>query len=127
MPDVLEVDSSCDLLYHNWSQSLFPQLLVNTQEVNFSHLYGVLVYDSFAWGSTDKSEDFVGLSSCSDGNMPLLVKSRLSEVPSKEINWIIKSEYTIVVLNVMFSEKRVDKLGFIIIRHINCYPLKALW
>ena len=126
LPHVASVDSSCDLLDQNWSQSFGSQRFVNTQEVDLSLHKFLSSSIDVDWNTGDEAEKLILLST-SNSEQPIFLVAWWSQGPLQELDRVVEPEHVVVVFNIVLSEKIIHFFALLVVFDVDVAPLETGW
>lgn len=118
--------SSHHFLDNNLSQSFFPELSVDSQEVDFSHLHCLSVNLNSFWASYYRCHDFLVLW-VQHQKVKVFDEPRIANAPPELLLGISKSEIALCIFDVMVHQEFTNFINFVIIFGIESVPLETRW
>lgn len=104
LPHILDVDSTGNFFNQNRSKSLWSKFLVDTQEVDFSHLDSIILLEMHVnRNSWNEAHKLFGLND-SHTYEPIFVLTRRRKSPLKEFSRVIETEHIVIIFNVVFYQ-----------------------
>ena len=123
---VSHIDTTCHFFDEHRGESLLTELFVDAEEVHFCHNHVDSVHSHVNRNRSDEAEKFL-LLSASDSDVPILVIARGHESPLKEVDRVVKSEFTFCVFDVVECQQVIDLLSDSLVIQVHLAPLVSLW
>ncbi|WVZ19330.1 hypothetical protein V8G54_006652 [Vigna mungo] len=121
LPNIFQMNPPSHLLDHNRRKPLRPELLMNTQEIDLSHLHNLLINSDPCWYATNESNQLLrGLGTHT--NVPTPVIPRNAQRPPEKLLGIVEPEHVFIILNIVILQQNINLITGFRRVHVTCGP-----